>query len=76
MMNLAQSIGALLRRNGHHFNKPQMTYLHCLVAEYIHKQKLEGKLLYDLDMQDLDPDYLSSLHLMFASEVERIESIK
>jgi hypothetical protein len=70
------SIYSLLKRNGYDFNKPQKTYLHCLVTEYIYNERLEGRLLTDIEMQDLDPDYLSAVHLMFASEVERIDSIK
>lgn len=54
-------VGVALKEYNIRLTKAQLSYLHCLILEYVHKQKVIGNLLVDIKPSELAEDYIGYL---------------
>lgn len=73
--NTEQYWQSVLSEYGHHFNQTQVRYLICTVLQHIYQQKEEGNLLSDTEMEDLAPEYIHNLMLIFADRVYKVTAL-
>jgi hypothetical protein len=53
--------------------KAQKRYLLCLMGEYVYRLKMEGKMLIDVDLAEMNPDFIGYLtHKFYLQAVDEV----